>query len=172
MSEAMTAEEQTHTPSESEQDELSVRSLLLPLSGGFLLVPNTAVAEVTSYVSPTAVPEAPAWLRGMVSWRGHLLPMISFEALLGEAPDRSEGDLRMAVFNTLNGTTELPFLAVRISGIPRLLQASRTGVVRREQAGASQAGVLSRVSVGGVDAVIPDLDVLERLLLNLGIKSN
>jgi purine-binding chemotaxis protein CheW len=47
-------------------------------------VPMAAVAEVV-VVPPavTRVPGAPAWLTGVVNWRGHVLPLVDPRSLLG-----------------------------------------------------------------------------------------
>jgi len=60
-----------------------VRCLLIPISGGQLLLPNSVVAEVFPYNEPERVAEnQPNWLLGLIDWRNQRIPLLSIE----EAP--------------------------------------------------------------------------------------
>jgi chemosensory pili system protein ChpC len=144
----------------------AIRCLAVPLSQDTLLVPGTLVAEVTIYAAPVAVPNAPAWMLGLMPWRGLSVPLVSADRLLG---GRSDGTIdRVVVFNTLGGSVQLPFLAMPSSGIPRLLR------VEPQQAAAAGGSnendfVLRRVKIGDAEYIIPNFDVLEPMLLGLGL---
>ena len=140
--------------------DASVRCLILPLTEGAMLLPNTAVAEVTAEFRMEAVPAAPQWLCGRAGWRGRHVPVVALEPLLGGAPPSAVQ--RVAVLNTLNGDPELPFLAVAISGIPRLMQVAEGSLGPCREG--THAGLLCRVVLPGGEAVIPDIDTLEAWL--------
>ncbi|WP_297527280.1 chemotaxis protein CheW [Thiohalobacter sp.] len=140
-----------------------VRSLMVPLAGSTLLVPNVAVAEVVGYSEPAPVSDAPDWVLGVMDWRGHRIPLISFEALRGEPVPALSAQARIAVLNTVTGDRRVPFYALVTAGIPRLL---RVGADDVQSAGALEpaTGELARVQVNGMPAVIPDLKRLEGLV--------
>ncbi len=140
-----------------------VRSLMIPLAGSTLLVPNVAVAEVIGYSEPAPVSDAPDWVLGVLDWRGHRIPLISFEALRGDPVPSLSAQARIAVVNTVTGDRRVPFYALVTAGIPRLI---RVGADELQTAGALEpaAGELARVQVNGVAAVIPDLERLEGLV--------
>ncbi len=143
-----------------------IHSLLLPVQEGQLLLPNAAVAEIVEYNAPTPMKDAPAWCLGMVVWRGIEIPLLSYEAFVGGELPAEQSRLRIAVLNTLNGNAELPFIGVVLQGIPRLLTAGNDNVV----ASAAEDpidGIVFKVSAGSEQAMIPDLDALERTIRNL-----
>lgn len=138
-----------------------VHSLVLPLQDGQLLLPNAAVAEIIEYRTPESAPDQPEWNLGTVTWRGLEIPLVSFEAFVGQDVSAESTRLRIAVLNTLNGNADLPFIGVVLKGIPRLLTAGADSVAP-EAGESSEQGVLARVQAGGEGALIPDIDALER----------
>lgn len=145
----------------------AIRCLVVPLGDASLLVPGALIAEVTAYEPPAAVQDAPGWVLGLMPWRGLRVPLVSADELLGTRQGATVD--RVVVFNTLGGSTALPFLAVPTAGIPRLLR------VEPQQAAAAESGpdsgvlVLRRVKIGEAEYIIPDFDVLEQMLLRLGL---
>ncbi len=149
---------------------LTVRSLVIPLNGTTLLLPNTAVAEVSDYKTPQPIADAPAWLLGMMLWRGRSIPLLACEPLLGRSAGVGGVHARAVVCNTLNGNPQLPFLAVLSQGIPRLQELKADMVETAEAMEDEFAVVQARLLLAGREAVIPDLDALERQLLQLGVR--
>ena len=62
-----------------------IRGVMIPVTGGRVLLPNATVAEVITYSQPESVANAPKWLLGRLSWRGWRLPLFSFPMLTGGA---------------------------------------------------------------------------------------
>lgn len=143
-----------------------IHSLLLPLQDHQLLLPNAAVAEITEY-RPAEVPDGmPAWCLGKVAWRGLEIPLISYEAFIGEEVPEESSRFRIAVLNTLNKNADTPFIGVVLKGIPRLFTAGSETVVA-EAGAAAVEGILARVQAVGEAAMIPDIDALERSVVGL-----
>lgn len=141
--------------------DTNLRCLILPFTEGAMLLPNTAVAEVTADIRMEPTPEGPDWLCGRARWRGRRMPVVALEPLLGGAAPSAVP--RVAVLNTLNGNPELPFLAVAIAGMPRLMQVSEGSLGACREG--TEAGLLCRVVLPSGEAVIPDIDTLEAWLL-------
>ncbi|WP_295478711.1 chemotaxis protein CheW [uncultured Pseudomonas sp.] len=139
----------------------SLTTLLLPLSDRFLLLPNVAVAELIDYQDCQADPQAPAWFLGTIYWRDLELPLLSFEAACG-GRTKVGGRARIVVLNALGGRPELRYLALLIQGIPRSHkvdgQLSYVDVPLADLE-------LAAVQVGETQARIPDLEGLERWLV-------
>lgn len=149
---------------------ISVPSLLIPLEGEMLLLPNAAVAEIIDYNDPEPVEKSPDWLLGLLLWRGYRLPLLSFENVTGKQPSLTDGSVRIAIINNLKGNNDLPFFGIVIQGIPSLTQANQSIVIAsaNETVDAeTRQGVLRDVLVHGHPAVIPDLDAIEDLLHTL-----
>lgn len=149
---------------------LTVRSLIVPLNGATVVLPNTAVAEVADYKAPQAIADAPAWLLGMMLWRGRSIPLLALEPMLGRSAGVGGVHARAVVCNTLNGNITLPFLAILSQGLPRLQELKPDMVEPMERAEQDGAVVAARLQVAGRELLIPDLDALEKQLLQLGVR--
>lgn len=150
-----------------ETQTVSVPSLLMPLQGITLVLPNAAVAEIVDYRQPEPVKDMPTWMLGLIPWRGLRVPLIAYESVLGEDVPNPNGRLRIAIMNTLNANADLPFFGLVLGGIPSLMHADDATVTRGNEAPNGGPAVLARVDVQGESAIIPDLDGLEKMLNEL-----
>lgn len=147
--------------------EVRVRSLLLPIVDGQLLLPNAAVAEIVPYVDPEPLPRAPDWMLGLFQWRERRVPTLSFEAVCGGPVPPAGARARVAVINALDGWLDPPFYALVIRDLPHLVQVGRDGIRAIDDTGPAHAAVRSTVDVLGETAHIPSLDTLEGMLRNV-----
>ena len=139
-------------------------TLLLPVRGRNLLVPNVSVAEIMRVPELEAQDNAPGWLYGLITWRGLRIPLISFEALNDDPFAASSVDMRAAVLNGLSDGEKLPFYGIMTQGSPRMLRLAPNEIVAVE--GASRGPAESMVvNAAGEELVIPDLAWLEKQLL-------
>ena len=156
---------------EEELAELKVRCLSLPLHNMTLLLPNTVVAEVLDYKEPEAAGHMPEWLLGIVSWRGRNVPVLSFERLLGQEQTFRSEETRYVVCNTLNGNAHIPFIALQIEGIPHLSMVSNEMLEMNSEVIHSEPAVLAYLRHEGESVIVPNMDVLEKMLEHLGISA-
>lgn len=139
-----------------------VRSVLMPLQGATLLLPNAAVSEVVSLQTGERFgSSSDSWLHGTQVWRQQIVPLVAFERLL-QLPFEEEGrDMMVAVCNTLNGNPRRPYVGLLVSDIPHLLRA-HVDMIEEVVAGPDTDGIIrGKVRVGGEELTIPDLDGLE-----------
>jgi len=146
-----------------------VASQVLSLNGERVILPNTAVAEIIPYVSADPLSEslkkdAPVWLLGMISWRGVSVPLLSMETILGSDYQQAGKRSSIAIINAVGSVTGAPFFAVVTQGIPRLLHVSGDTLSLIEESGDNNKAVSCHVVLDGDVAVIPDLDVIEKML--------
>jgi len=153
----MSAQEQTYP---------DIRSLLIPLGGASLLLPSSAVAEVVVYVEPECVDGGPDWLLGNIQWRDQNVPVVSFPNLLGtQDTDTSPGRrAHIAVCNTINGSRDLPFVAVVCTAVPRMFRVNPETVEPVETEPNDPPVVLKRAEASGEPVIVPNLDALEELV--------
>ncbi len=164
--------ETTNTLSDEELAELTIRSFTLPLNNMTLLVPSTVIAEVLDYreVEPTG--HMPDWLLGMLSWRGRNVPVVCFEKMLGqEQPERKSGT-RYVVCNTLNGSTRIPFIAMQIEGMPHLRMVTNEMLTVDSDSVGNDPVVEAYLLLQGGKVILPNMDVMEKMLENLGISAD
>lgn len=150
--------------------ETIVRCLLMPFYGFNVLIPNTAVAEVVVYEAPRTVDPAPVWLKGFTSWRGKSVPVVSLENLLGMPEGTPASQARLIIFNALGEGSSLPFLAMTAQGIPRLLALKEANLHYVPGERKQETGVLARLLVDGNPVVVPDLERLEKMLIQIGVR--
>jgi chemosensory pili system protein ChpC len=144
-------------------DELS--TLLIPINGKQLILPNVSVAEIITYVEPQAIDNSPGWLKGFVEWRTQPVPLMSFEEINQEEAIESPAR-RIAILNGIVDGSKLPFCAILCTGVPRAMRIKPKEIVAVDESDLGEAEQ-SVVMVNGERAVIPDLDWLQEQLLKV-----
>ena len=143
-----------------------IRGVLIQVAGGRLLLPNATIAEVLSYADPEPVADAPDWLLGRIRWRGWQLPLIAFARLSGIAQESGGLGSKVIVLKALGGDAKFPYFALLTQGFPRLVTVSPDTVVA--DGGADDetlpAGVQARVMLNQDNALLPDLEAIERMI--------
>lgn len=141
-----------------------IRGVMIPVTGGRVLLPNATVAEVITYVQPDPIENAPDWLLGRLAWRGWHLPLFSFAILSGQASEENYNNTRVAVLKALGGDAKLPFLALLVQGFPRLTTITPDLLIPADDDVEHVTGVRASVLVRDDHAVIPDLGAIEQLV--------
>ncbi|MCW9024859.1 MAG: chemotaxis protein CheW [Gammaproteobacteria bacterium] len=146
----------------------ALHCLVIPLENEKIILPNTAVAEVITYVNPDAIENAPDWLLGKISWRDQAIPLISYELASG-ANETGISARRIAVLNTLNGNAQLPYLAILIQGIPqlRLIQEDNISDEELPDTYGHRQAISACVKLNEELILVPDLDDLETRIQDL-----
>ena len=141
-----------------------IRGVMIPVTGGRVLLPNATVAEVITYTIPEPVPGSPPWLLGRLGWRGWRLPLFSFPMLAGHVSEESTRNARVTVLKSLGGSGKTPFLAMLAQGFPRLTTITSELLITTGDNSELGPGVHSEVLVHDDHAVIPDLGAIENLV--------
>lgn len=140
-----------------------IRGVLIQIQGGRLLLPNATVSEVLSYAEPEPIEGAPGWILGRIRWRGWQLPLVAWARLSGTAPDEAGGlGSKVAVLKALHGNPRLPYFALLTQGFPRLVTVSRGALAT--DGGEVPDGALARVRFNGEEAIVPDIEGIERAI--------
>lgn len=139
-----------------------IRSLWVPLRDANLLLPNVAVAEISSYRVPTPLPEMPEWCLGTVKWAGEDIPVISIEAVCGLSMQSNPVFSRLMIVNSVRQDSPVPHYAIVTAGLPGLIQFGPD--TADQMAPCANDGLKCIVRIGNEEAIIPDLDYLQELL--------
>ena len=148
----------------SESLQREIRGVMIPVTGGRVLLPNATIAEVITYTAPEQIENAPSWLLGRLSWRGWRLPLFSFSMLSGMAPDENVGNAKVAVLKALGNNAKLPFVALLAQGFPRLTTVLPDLLISAGDESELALGVRAQVLVRNDHAVIPDLGRIEAMV--------
>ncbi len=150
---------------EEEQEEVvqeKVRSLWVPLREMNLLLPNVAVAEIGSYRVPEAQDDTPEWFLGTVKWRERNIPVISLEAVCGLNVPSNPVFSRLMVVNSVTPDSPVEHYAIVTAGLPGLIQFGED--TADEVLEYEHDSLQCMVRIGNEEAVIPDLEYLQRML--------
>lgn len=153
----------SETPQALTKRNTEIDCLLIALHDRQLLLPNSAVAEVVPF-SHLLMSDAEAnWVLGKLDWRGTLIPAICYELLSEQTPPDPNPDARFIIVNTLGSNPDIPFYAVLVQGIPRLLHIEDEDLQEVESVMTGQYDMMT-VSMPGLNAVIPDMEAIEHTL--------
>ena len=140
------------------QEASDLSCVLIPLRDGQLLLPSVCVAEIMPWRRIKVLEGLPEWCLGLLGWRGETVPVVRFERLNqprveGPAPGRC-----LVVMNR-TGAGAVPFYALAVDGLPRLVQLSEADLADQDE---EPGPAVSRVvRVGAESASIPSLGYLE-----------
>ncbi len=146
-----------------------IHCLTIPLNDETALLPNAAIAEVIAYKEPTPISDAPEWFLGYIEWREKRVPVISFEAVSGKEVKAARKNSRIAILNTLNGNAQLPYVGILSQGIPSLAVVQEQALEGKGDYDESRQTIAAFVDLGGIEALIPDIDEIEQRLIHLNL---
>ncbi|MEN8178193.1 MAG: chemotaxis protein CheW [Pseudomonadota bacterium] len=131
-----------------------------------VLLPNVVVAEVMNYSKPEVRQGVPEWLLGDLAWRGTSVPVVSIEGMMGDTVVEPVHRGRTIIMNTLNGEASLPHIGMVAQAIPSLLHVTSESIDSSDISDNLGGLVKQAVMIDDKQAFIPDLDELERLVLD------
>jgi|GEM_PF-740388 len=144
-----------------------IASLLLPLQDRKLILPVEAVADITPMAGLIVESRAERWVLGHKHWRNLRVPIIAFETYAGGSLKKHSEHARIAIINRYNKSAAQPVWGILIQGKPTRLGLSEQELIDTEET-VSKAEH-SCVNVKNVVARIPDLDALEKSLMEIGV---
>ena len=145
-----------------ETSQEKIRSLWVPLRGMNLLLPNMAVAEISSYRVPETQPDMPDWLLGTVKWRGEKVMAISLEAICGINVPSNPVFSRLMIVNSVRQDSPIQNYAIITAGLPGLIQFGHD--TADHYSGFEEETLNCMVQIGNEEAIIPNLDYLQGML--------
>jgi chemosensory pili system protein ChpC len=141
-----------------------VDCLLIPLKDKNLILPNVAVAEIVPFSHLLTTASNVDWMLGRIDWRGVPIPVVCYEMLSNQGAPAPNPDARFAIINGVGDHAEMPFYAMLVQGIPRLMHVHEDDIQTVE---AMNMGPYdqSAVTIEREPAIIPNLDLVEQELI-------
>lgn len=141
-----------------------VDCLLVPLKDKNLILPNVAVAEIVPFSHLLTTNSSVDWILGRIDWRGVPIPVMCYEMLCRQGAPAPNPNARFAVINGVGDNTQMPFYAMLVQGIPKLLHVQEDDIQAVE---AMNMGSFDQtaVTIEREPAIIPDLDRVEEELI-------
>jgi chemosensory pili system protein ChpC len=141
-----------------------IRGLMITVTNGRVLLPNTNVSEIITAATPEPIANAPSWLLGRVRWRGWRVPLFSYSILTGLTEREGALNAKVTVLKGLSGNPRMPFVAMMCLGFPRLTTITPDVLIPTGDPTTEPVGVRQRLLVRDDPAYIPDLPAIERLI--------
>jgi chemosensory pili system protein ChpC len=137
----------------------SIRCMQLPLLDMYLLLPNSAVAEIIGYSTPEEGSTGTDWYDGKIAWRGVMVPIVSIEKMCQSASVEPGPRSRIAIVYNLNGEEGMPYFGIILQDIPRASLAEEERLTESNLA--VDCKYLSTQADEMIDRLyIPDLDAI------------
>jgi len=158
---------------EAEASLLQVNSLLLPVTGAELLVPQLAVAEVlnASDLDGQDLQSAQTGLSrhcyGWVRWRDQGIPLLSFGSIYGGQRPPLDENFKVVICNAVFKAAATGFYALVVTGFPRATRLSMDAEMLVEGALSEREGVQMQVTIDGEEVLIPDFEMLEQIVCEI-----
>lgn len=150
-----------------QHNEKKIRSVLLPLKKDVLLLPHSALVEIIPEREISPIGNGPDWLLGEIEWSNEVLPLLSFEVALGyEEPEVAKRS-RVIVLGYLSEHKKYQYLAIRATGVPRLVQLQAGSLVEKEATGFIQTFVNFYGELNQQRVIVPNMVALEAHIANL-----
>ena len=150
------------------EESQEIYSLIIPMRGKTILIPNNALAEIVPFIDSEPPPkEHQPWHFGYLNWRGSRLPVISYEHIYDEDFPQLDRRLKMvAILNTQLGLKDTPYFGIGVKGIPRLGLITKDSIKHRDPDNTEtlHSSISADVLFKDREMVIPDVKVLEKLI--------
>lgn len=146
----------------AQEQNRAVQSLLLPTGTVTLLLPGAAVAEVIGIKHLTTT-HSRGVLVGTATWRGLIVPVLSFEALSGQVAPAPKARAKIVVFYPVADRPKIDFYGVLASADPRSLSVSNDRL-RPDGAQADSPYILQLCTLDGDAVAIPNLPAIRKAL--------
>jgi chemosensory pili system protein ChpC len=139
-----------------------MRGVLITMQGGKLLLPNTAVSEIISYLPPETVEDKPSWFLGAIRWKGYRLPLIAFSKMAQWNEQTTTAGSKVAIVKALSGHERLPYFAFLTAGFPRLVNISSDQLIDDPE---HESEYYYSANLDSDTISIPNLEKIEQLIL-------
>lgn len=150
----------------SDNTHEQIDCLMIPLKERSLVVPNVTVAEVIPFSHLLTTNASTDWILGRLDWRGTLVPALCFELLNGNPAPAPNPDARFIIVNGITEHPQMPFYAILVQGIPKLMHLSENDLQQVEAVGMGEFDRMA-VSIHGITAMIPDLERVENVVMTV-----
>ena len=141
-----------------------IRGVMIHVGDERLLLPNATVAEVLAKVPVEPVEDAPDWLPGRIDWHGWQVPLVKFATLAGLQEDAAGRGNRVIVLKALGGDEALPYFGLLTASFPQLVSVPRDSLLADASEDDLPRGIQMRVLLGEQSAMLPDLELVERMV--------
>ena len=111
-----------------------IKCVILKINGDELLMPNASVAEIVPIKNIINVANKPNWMLGYLDWRGHSVPLISFEAMGNvRMPSLATGTVKAAILFSIGEDNDFPYLSILMQDAPTIVNVKAEDIISNKE---------------------------------------
>lgn len=111
-----------------------IKCVILKINGDELLMPNASVAEIVPIKNIINVANKPGWMLGYLDWRGHSVPLVSFEAMGNvRMPSLATGAVKAAILFSIGEDSDFPFLSILMQDAPTVVNVKEEDIISNKE---------------------------------------
>jgi len=139
--------------------------MLIPLHQHYMLLPNTAIAEVIPMPNIIPAEDKPGYCVGQYQWDIHQLMILDLENLVEADDSHSDEANKLCIIYSINQENKLHAYALPCHGAPQLIHLNESALKLVDDEEVTSEFLHCRTHIGNKIAYIPNLDRLEQLVL-------
>jgi len=139
-----------------------IRSILLPLINGALLLPHSSMVEMLPERKATPIADAPSWVLGELEWSGEKIPLLALEELFHLESNEHLKRTRVIIISCLSDNYPYKYLAIRTTGVPTLVQLSADNFAIEEGGATPEMFIQFKAEFKNRTVIVPDMLALEQ----------
>lgn len=143
-----------------ETQSQQIRGVLISLPDNKILLPNTTVCEIITYITPEAVENKPNWYIGALRWKGYRLPLVSYSLIAGLSKESLTG-AKVAILKALSGDVKMPYYAILTQGFPRLVNIESNQILDDKE---NSSEFYYSAYLDNDSITVPKLDKVEEII--------
>ena len=111
-----------------------IKCVIQKINGDELLMPNSSVAEIVPIKNIINVANKPGWMLGYLDWRGHSVPLISFEAMGNvRMPSLASGTVKAAILFSIGEDNNFPYLSILMQDAPAVVNVKEEDIISNKE---------------------------------------
>jgi len=141
-----------------------IKCTILKINGDELLMPSASIAEIMPIKNIINVANKPGWMLGYLDWRGHSVPLISFETMGGvRMPSLATGNVKAAVLFSIGDDSDFPYVSILVNDAPKSINVTKEDLVPNKEE-VSHPAIDQKVMMTDGNYSIVDLEKLELIV--------
>ena len=145
---------------------LKISCTLIHTGQHYLILPNSAIAEVLVTSVLNTNEQQPTWGAGQIEWDYQIVPLISFDQLESELQRNNTGKHIILIVRNPVTNGRPAYFGIIASSIPQIVQANSSTLKKNLQPKSLHRYALSYILFNGRPALIPDLPRIAQLLVS------
>ena len=149
-----------------------IRSVLIPLTEDALLLPHSALIEIIPERDIRQLDGSPEWVVGEIEWNNETMPLLSIETATGSEKHQQSKRSRLIVLAFLTKNNRYNYLAIRATGVPKLVQLVPDALEVKESHGIGSKFVNFYGTLDNQSVILPNMAELEANILSINVDNS